>query len=169
MDKLELFDFVIFVAQAINILVLLTTLNHGFKNNFFFKSKKGWIPDNMYLPTTLAWYHNIVAKNGLLIHSFSDCETFNMAKTKFTSKLEINRNSFENRAFPMSKSTSGTRGWTILQCCYGDYKHEQSINVLRFKVFNIGIFKATCNLASLPPTQNAARLHKFTVFHQTHN
>lgn len=41
-----------------------------------------------------------------------------------------------------------------------------SLNKLRYKQYVTSAYKVTCNIATLPPTEAAARQHSLRVFHQ---
>lgn len=166
------YDSVIVVGEDIDLLVLLTALATSHPNIYFRKPGIGKITEKLY--STHSFKHGEAsAENILFLHAFSGCDTtsviFNIGKIKFITTLD--KNPFLRSTVKLFKETDvnpaiiETAGESFLVALYGGSKND-TLDSLRYLRFAKSVTKSKCNLASLPPTKEAARYHSFRTYHQ---
>ncbi|CAH1155651.1 unnamed protein product [Phaedon cochleariae] len=115
--------------------------------------------DGGFLLHRVVWYQqetfdNILSKQG---------------KQKFVKLLQKNMNL--PRTVGIFKDPNASpdlieaAGKSFIRALYGA-SGDTSLNDCRFQCFTKSISKSACNLASLPPTEAAARQHSFRTYHQ---
>lgn len=97
-------------------------------------------------------------------------ELFNQGKTKFCTLIEKNRAVHEIiEIFNQQDATSeeiAEAGVRFLVALYGGNMDKESLEEIRFQRFAKSTLKSKFNLASLPPTKDAAQFHAFRTYHQ---
>jgi hypothetical protein len=112
------------------------------------------------------------------MHAFNGCDTtsalFNKGKMKFINVLRKNPDLteiiqvFKNpNADPEIIAKAGERVLLELYS-YSNVKSKKSmsLNNYRYACFTTSAFKSKFNIASLPPTEAAARQHSLRTYHQ---
>ena len=169
------FDSVIVVGEDVDLLILLTALSK-LSNMYMLKPGKGKISQQIY--STDSIIDKTAADHILFLHAFSGCDTtcalFNQGKTKFINVLRKNPNlseviqAFKNpNADPEIIAKAGER-FLLELYSYSDVKNKKSmsLNDYRYECFIKSAYKSKFNIASLPPTEAAARQHSFRTYHQ---
>jgi hypothetical protein len=177
------YDVVKIVGDDIDLLVMLCGLSQNRedhtlstnrpKNNIIFeKCGRGKIPDVTY--STNSFRHQAQSEMALFLHAFSGCDTtsalFGQGKMKFLSTLKKQPCLEQNCAVYLSPNATPEQvtkaGESFLISLYGGNSESQNLNDLRFKMFTRAAAKTNMNLARLPPTSDAARLHSLRTYHQ---
>lgn len=164
---------VIVVGEDIDLLVLLTSLAKSDQNIYFSKPAKGRNPGQLFSPQSFK-YKAAVADHILFIHAFSGCDTtsaiFGIGKIKFITTLQNNKQLvdvlriFKEQDADLEKVASA--GERFLIHLYGGDASKDTLHTLRYLRFTRSIIKIKFNLASLPPTKEAAREHSLRTYHQ---
>lgn len=172
-DKIKDYDSTEIIGEDIDLLVILTGLSQDKSNIFFRKPGRGKTPEALYSPASLKCGRS-VAENILFLHAFSGCDTtsclFNVGKSRFITTLQKHPELqsvvkiFQHKHVDPEELVSA--GERFLVALYGGDKQEDSLNTLRYKRFAKSVTKTKFNLASLPPTRNAAKQHIFRTYHQ---
>lgn len=165
------FDSVIVVGEDVDLLILLTALSTR-SNMYLLKPGKGTILQRIY--STESIIDKTATDNILFLHAISGCDTtselFNQGKLKCANILRKNRDLNElvqvcknPNADPESIAEAGER---FLLALYG-YIGVKSmlLNTYRYTCFTKSAFKNKFNIASLQPTEAAARQHSFRIYH----
>ncbi|KYN12193.1 hypothetical protein ALC57_15644 [Trachymyrmex cornetzi] len=172
-SKLSEFDSVIIIGEDIDLLVLLTALASNNQNIYLLKPGKGKIEQQIYSSTSLQ-VDKSVAENIAFVHAFSGCDStsalFNQGKIKLLNILKQNTQLNEiveifreENADSHNISEAGER---VLAALYGYSDDVRSLNDIRYYCFTRSVYKTKFNLASLPPTEDAARQHSFRTYYQ---
>lgn len=161
------------VGDDIDLLVLLTALTPPETEIFFLKPGRGRIPTTLYSSHSLN--NNAVLKDHILfLHAFSGCDStsalFGKGKMSLSKifKKEEERNIQAASTFKSEEASQlsiSEAGKTIFLALYGA-KAEISLNKHRYVCFKKGVAVGKKSLSSLPPTEDAARLHSLRVYHQ---
>lgn len=156
----------------VDLLILLTALSTR-SNIYILKPGKGKISQQIY--STKSIIDKTAADHILFLHAFSGCDTtsalFNQGKIKCINVLRKNPDlneviqEFKNpNADPEIIAKAGER---FLLALYGySGVKSMSLNNYRYACFTKSAYKNKFNIASLPPTEAAARQHSFRTYHQ---
>lgn len=168
----ETFQYVFVVGEDVDLLVLLTALSPPQSNIYLRKPGKGKTAEKLYSADSFKYkeYTNHI----LFLHAFSGCDTtsslFNQGKMKFCSLVEKNTqlNAIigvynDEAEKPEETEDAGAR---FLVTLYGGDMEKESLEEIRYKRFAKSSIKSKFNLASLPPTKDAARYHAFRTYNQ---
>jgi hypothetical protein len=147
-------------------------------NIYILKPGKGKISQQIYSTKSIIDTSKTAADHILFLHTFSGCDTtsalFNQGKMKFINVLRKNPDLneiiqvFKNpNADPEIIAKAGERVLLELYS-YSTVKSKKSmsLNNYRYACFTTSAFKSKFNIASLPPTQAAARQHSSRTYHQ---
>ena len=136
------------------------------------KQGKGNEENKLYSPKCLT-FGPPVRDNILFLHSFSGADTtsafFRHGKLKFVKLLE--KDSYLQNSVSVFKDPSADRtkiaeaGVQFIKKLYG-YSITESLGDIRYQCFAKFLNKGSFSLASLPPTETAAKFHSFRTFHQ---
>ncbi|CAG9820817.1 unnamed protein product [Phaedon cochleariae] len=148
-------------------------LGRNLKNVFFLKPRRGRTPEHLYSPTSFK-YEESVATHILLLHAISGCDTssslFNIGKAKFVNALQkapkIGTSLELFKKQDVDEQVLAKAGERLLIAVYGGGEDVRSLNELRFKCFTKSVSKAKFNLATLPPTTEAAEQHIYRSYLQ---
>lgn len=168
----SIFDAVFVVGEDVDLLVLLTALAPAESSIYFRKPGRGKTAERIYSASSLKYEE--ATKHTLFLHAFSGCDTtsslFNQGKTKFCTLIAKNRAVHEiielfnqQDATPEEIAEAGVR---FLVALYGGNMDKESLEEIRFQRFATSTLKSKFNLASLPPTKDAAQFHAFRTYHQ---
>jgi hypothetical protein len=169
------FDFVIVVGEDVDLLILLTALSTR-SNIYILKPEKGKNSQQIY--STKCIIDKTATDHILFLHAFSGCDTtsalFNQGKMKFINVLR--KNPDLNEIIQVFKNPNADpeiiakAGECVLLELYSysnvKSKKSMSLNNYRYACFTTSAFKSKFNIASLPPTEAAARQHSFRTYHQ---
>jgi len=164
--------YVTVVGEDIDLLVILIGLcSPDIKNVFFLKPGKGKVSQTLYNPHLAI--DKTLSDHILFLHAMSGCDTtsalFNQGKLKFLKVLQ--KNSDLQPAIDAFKDPHAHQnevadaGNVFLMALYGK-GHETSLNDLRYRHYISSSYKNKTNIASLPPTEDAARQHSLRVYFQ---
>lgn len=163
---------VVVIGEDVDLLVILIGLCHH-TNVYFLKPGKCKSTQNIYSP--ISAIDRISAKHILFLHAMSGCDTtsalYNQGKIKFH-KILKNNNDLQNEVEvfknpDVDAECVANAGLLFLESLYRFCgKTQTSLNKLRYKYYINSALKTTANMASLPPTEDAARLHSLRVYHQ---
>lgn len=137
------------------------------------KPARGNIEETIYSSHGIV-YGPSVAKNILFLHAISGCDTtsalFNQGKVKSLKVVEQS-DSLADTIQIFQDPNADSRaivdaGETFLLALYGGGKDQDTLDSLRFQHFVRAVSKNTFNLASLPPTRDAATQHILRTYHQ---
>lgn len=165
-------DCVVLVGEDTDLLIMLTAIASQSANIFFLKPGKGNIPNHLF--SVSSFTHSKCVKNCLLfLHAFSGCDTtsalYRQGKKKFVKLMVQNPELLEVAEVFMSKDAHPDSlldaGQKFLVALYGG-KSGETLNVLRFQLFAKSLLKTNFNLASLPPTPEAAHQHCLRTYLQ---
>lgn len=167
---------VMIVGEDVDLLVLLTALGPNHTNIFLRKPGRGNIREKVFTSSSLAKKYNTpnIIKYLLVLHAFSGCDTtsapYNLGKMKILNTLLKNphlSNIFERylsrKTLPNIIAVAGS---TLFTALYGGNPSKKSLNELRYQCYARLSIKSKANMASLPPTEDAARYHSYRVYHQ---
>lgn len=163
---------VVVVGQDVDLPVIMAGLCTS-PNVHFLKPGKGKVPQVMYHPQSAL--DKTVAQHILFLHAMSGCDTtsalFNQGKIKCVNTLQKNPGlidiiqGFKNPE--ASQEEIVYAGEQFLIALYGSgRKKDTSLNKVRYRHYITSAYKTTANIASLPPTEAAARQHSLRVFFQ---
>lgn len=172
-DMTSSFTRVFVVGEDIDLLVLLTAKARDHENIFLLKPARGKVAETLYSTRSLE-YKEAVAKNILFLHAISGCDTtsalFNQGKLKFLSLLDKNDSLLDTIAIFQDLEADvdalAAAGEAFLLALYGGSSTKDTLDSLRYKNFVKSVSKNKFNLASLPPTRDAARQHCLRTYHQ---
>ena len=157
-----------------SLLVLLTASSKDLSNIFLLKpGKKGAVP-KFYNRTGIKV--EAAADSILFLHAYSGCDTtsaiYNHTKSKFISVFK-NQPDFAKKCAAVFQNPESQReeitaaGNKFLLTLYGCKNPEEtSLNNFRYKCFVKTAFQTKQNLASLPPSEEAAQNLSFRTFQQ---
>jgi hypothetical protein len=142
---------------------------------YILKPGKGKISQQIY--STKSIIDKTVADHILFLHAFSGCDTtsalVNQGKMKFINVLRKNPDLneiiqvFKNpNVDPEIIAKAGERVLELYSYSNVKSKKSMSLNNYRYACFTTSAFKSKFNIASLPPTEAAARQHSFRTYHQ---
>lgn len=165
-------EYVTVVGEDIDLLVILIGLcSPDIKNVFFLKPGKGKVSQTLYNPHLAA--DKTLSDHILFLHAMSGCDTtsalFNQGKLKFLKVLQKNNDlqpvidAFKDPHAHQDEIAEA--GNVFLMALYGK-GHETSLNDLRYRQYVSSSYKSKTNIASLPPTEAAARQHSLRVYFQ---
>ena len=160
------------VGEDVDLLVILTALA-GLKTNInILKQGKGNTESKLYSPHCMK-FGSTIKDNILFLHAFSGSDTtsafFRQGKLKFLKVLEKHEelqqaaSVFKEPSAEPEKLAEAGKAF-ILQL-YGNNECE-SLQDLRYQCFAKSLNKSRFDLASLPPTDAAARFHSLRTYHQ---
>lgn len=173
LDMSNKFGSVVIVGEDIDLLVILTGLCKSENNIYFLKQGKGKAGNILYSPAA-SNLDPAVKENILFLHAFSGCDTtsaiYRQGKMKFLKVLR-NQPSLKTAIYcfkdPNATPESITKaGIQFLMALYGAKSDDTSLHTYRHQFFAQSITKSLFNLASLPPTEDAARMHSFRTYLQ---
>lgn len=164
---------VIIVAEDIDILVILAARVPPSTILYFMKPGKGSTKQQLFC-TTRFNLPPCVQENILFLHAFSGCDTTSsfhrQGKMKFVTLLKSNEElQTAVRVFRDVNANSDEidkAGQLVLARLYDNKTTGNTLNELRFQLFAKSLSKHRFNLASLPPTESAAREHSLRAYHQ---
>ena len=145
----------------------MVALSGDHSKSYFLKPRRGKIAEKVYSPQSLQVDEKVV-ENILLLHAFSGCDTrsalFGKGKANFLKVLQ----NFEkfNQTFQVFKEEI---------VCPEDIAAARekflsgtyiSLDSLRYQQSTRTVTKSKINLASLPPTAEAAQQHPLCTYHQ---
>jgi len=173
MEVSQDYQAVFIIGEDIDLLVLLTALNPVDSNIFFCKPSKGKVEQKIF--STNSFKYPAIRQYLLFIHAFSGCDTtsafYGMGKAKHVKILEKDKD-LQIILTPFIENNSHIdhldfAGQKFIAALYGAKKEELIyLHQLRFQCFAKAATKTSCNIASLPPTREAARQHSLRVYHQ---
>lgn len=166
------FKNVFVVGEDIDLLVLLTALSPPQSNIYLLKPGRGKTAERQY--STNSFKYKKASNNIIFLHAFSGCDTtsslFNKGKMKLCSLVEKNAQLDAIIGVYKDKEARAEEiedaGARFLVTLYGGDMDKESLEDIRYKLFVKSSIKSKFNLASLPPTKDAARYHAFRTYHQ---
>lgn len=172
-DIAQTSESVVIVGEDTDLIILLTALAPSSPHIVLMRPGKGASKNTLYSPNKFKF--SDAAKNNILfLHAFSGCDTtsafFRQVKMKFVNTLE--KSKYLQDAVEIFKDDCVTAdeidtvGQKFLEAIYGDKRTQTSLDSIRYDRFTKTITKTNINLASLPPTQAAARQHSLRTYHQ---
>lgn len=164
----------IVVGEDIDLLVLLIALSPENSKILFMKPGRGKVPTKIFSSQSLD-HKPIIKKNILVVHAFSGCDctsaVYGKGKISFCTLLEkrpdlaVAAEIFKSRN--STQNSIGEAGVKFFLGLYSAPKSVSSLNEYRFTTFRKNVITAKKKqLFSLPPTDDAAKLHSYRVFHQ---
>lgn len=163
----------IIVGEDVDLVVILTSLSKNMGNVFLLKPGRKKTIQKIYNRSSLG--DEVVANNMLFLHAFSGCDTtsylYNQGTAKIIKTLKNNPELLPCvQVFQKSNSTAAEiadAGQKFLLCLYGCKTPETTtLNVYGYKCFVKTAFKNKHTLASLPPTEEAAKQHSLRTYYQ---
>lgn len=167
---------VFIVGEDTDLLVLLTfhvaVSEEPISNVFLIKPGKQNQETVIYSPSNCRLPED-VRKYALFLHAFTGCDTtssfFRQGKIKLIKKFMTNQNLLHQASIFLDPiATPGQvaeAGIHIIKTLYTGGS-SKSLNQVRFDLFQRSLSKNNFNLASLPPTEAAARQHSFRAYLQ---
>lgn len=167
-DASKDYDSIVIVGEDVDLLVILTALASSKHNIYFMKPSKGKIDQRIYSSTSFQYPD--IADHILFLHAFIGCDTtstfFRQGKIKFIKLFRKNDN-LQNitkifgdpYAHPDFIDIAGQK------CILALYRAKSNcfLDEFRFSCFVKSSSKVMFNLASIPPTEAAARPSKSTI------
>jgi len=163
------------VGEDIDLLVLVTTLSPSSCTNIYFLKPGKLKLDHLCYSANNLKYSKHVKDNILFLHAFSGCDTtsafFRKGKIQFV-KLLDKKNELQDIVSIFLDDNANANdiddaGQLFITTLYADKCAEMSsLDKLRYQLFAKSLMKKSFNLASLPPTQAAARQHSLRTYHQ---
>lgn len=159
------------VGEDIDLLVLMAALTPLHCELFFLKPGKQNIETRIY--STKHLQVNL-RDHILFLHAFSGCDStsalFNKGKVHIFKLVNRHKN-FEDVIAVFNDPHSShdavhKAGCKFFMAVYGAPEKCTSLNEYRYQCFCRYAAKQRMNLASLPPTEDAARQHSYRVYHQ---
>lgn len=145
-------------------------------NIYLLKPEKGKILQQIY--STKSMIDQTAADHILFLHAFSGCDTtsalFHQGKLKCINVLRKNPDLneviqvFKNPKAGTEIIATAGEFFLLKLYSYSDVKTMQNMssNIYRYASFTKSAYKNKFNIASLPPTEAAARQHSFRTYHQ---
>lgn len=163
----------VIVGEDTDLLVVLTALSNPDSSNIYLlKPGKGKQSDVVYSPQNYK-FSTKSKDNILFLHAFSGCDStssfFGQGKLKLLKALEENKNLQDlAQIFKKPDATADEIDVAGQKCIAAIYSKNEAIplSVLRYEMFANSLSKKSFNLASLPPTEAAARQHSFRTYLQ---
>lgn len=169
---------VIVVAEDIDILVLITALTPVDQKIYFMKVEKGHKGEQIFSSTSLDG-EPFIRDNILFLHAVTGTDTtsafFRKGKKSVVENLrklvkenhEL-RKAIENFKDPhLSQESVFSNGLPVLLSIYNAPDKVKNLTILRFKTFQrLSRQQKAIDLASLPPTTEAARQHFYRAYLQ---
>lgn len=160
------------VGEDVDLLVIMTALAESKHNINFLKQGKGKTENKLYTPDSMK-YGSVIKSNILFLHAFSGTDTtsafFKQGKLKFVNLLEKHEELQELVALfkkpHVDPAKIAEAGRSFIFRLYGNRECE-SLGDLRYQCFAKSLSKSTFTLASLPPTDAAARFHSLRTYLQ---
>lgn len=163
---------VVVVGEDTDLLIMLNALATPSANIYFSKPGRGTTPSKVYGPNSFKLADNI-RRPLIFLHAISGCDTtsalFKQGKKKVVKLLVKNeclleeiKPFFEHDTKAEAIAEAGLRFLTTL---YGG-RAGDTLDKLRFELFSRALVKSKFNLASLPPTSEAARQHCLRTYLQ---
>jgi hypothetical protein len=165
------FQVVVIAGEDVDLLVILTGLRCPIKGSIYVqKCGRGKTPDVFYSTTSTSTDSQLIT----FTHAFSGCDStscfFGHGKLKLLQILQKHVDLKEKAAGFSNPAATPAQvaeaGEKILIELYGGERSSQTLNDLRYKLFTKAAVKSSFNLARLPPTQDAAKLHSFRTYYQ---
>lgn len=165
------YDLVIIAGEDIDLLVIFTGLVGPSRNVYFQKCGRGKTADVFYsAASTSSGNHHLIP----FVHAFSGCDStsafFGHGKAKLLTALERNPQLKEQAAAFLNPTSTpveiAAAGEQVIVTMYGGKPGLDTPNSLRYQLFAKAAAKTNFNLARLPPTADAAKLHSFRAYHQ---
>jgi hypothetical protein len=162
------------ITQDTDILVLLTALAPAEQEYLLVKPKLGRTPQKVFSSNYLQQQHHDVKSYILFVHAFSGCDTTSAVYGKGKKqilKLIENERELSNwvKIFYKLDATHNEikiAGESIFLSLYGSKAGQDTLDSLRFKLFQKSLKKSVIKLESLPPTSDSAALHAFRTYYQ---
>ena len=153
------------VGEDVDLLIILTALSGSSTNIYMLKPGKGNIENKLYTPSSMK-FGSVVKDNILFLHAFSGADTtsafFRQGKLKFIKLLEKHKQlqdlvTMFRDPYAEPEKIAEVGNAVIIQL-YGTNECK-SLCDARYQCFAQLLNKTNFSLASLPPTDAAARLH----------
>lgn len=163
------------VSEDIDVLVLLTALTPNDREIYFQKPPRGNVVQKFFSSKSLENTLPKCKEHILFVHAFTGCDTtsafFNRGKNKFAKNFEKCKNLHGAAEVFKNIDADPDRIFEAGVACilelYSAPKKVKDLNILRFNSFLKGTAKKTgVQLASLPPTSDAAFEHLKRVYLQ---
>lgn len=163
---------VIIVGQDIDLLVLLHQLNSNGLDIYFHKPGSSNVKDSFY--TSHCFKHEPYTSVIAFLHAFSGCDTTSSfagkGKKTIVRSLLDNKNLLNLASVYYQKDadhiTIAKNGSQLTATIYKSKKIYNSLNQLRFELYQQATNKSTFKLEKLPPTEEAAAQHSYRVYYQ---
>lgn len=165
---------VVMVGENIDFLVLLSALASTSCTNIYFL-RPGKEKSNHCIYSANNFKNSKHVKDNILfLHAFSGCDTtslfFRQGKIKFVKLFDKNKELQDIISIFLDSNANANdideAGQFFISILYAAKCVEISLNKLRCELFAKSLSKKGCNLASLSPTQAAARHHSLRTNHQ---
>ena len=173
MNLAEDHSLVVIVGEDIDLLVIMVGRCRGIYDNvYFLKPGKGKTSSSMFSPN--CQLEEIIADNILFLHAIGGCDTtsalFKVVKMKCLQALKKNpelNKIIEIYKDPLADIEEISRaGHRFLASLYSSSSKVTTLNKLRYLCYLKSAHKDTSHLASLPPTEAAARQYSLRVYLQ---
>ncbi len=160
------------VGEDVDLLIILTALVGSRTNIYILKPGRGNTESKLYTPTSMK-YGSVIKDNILFLHAFSGSDTtsafFRQGKLKFIRLMEKHEELKDLVAVFKEPSAESAKiaeaGKNFILHLYGHNECE-SLSDLRYVCYAQSLIKSKFTLASLPPTDAAARFHSLRTYHQ---
>jgi len=160
----------VIIGEDIDLVILLIALAPQGANMFFVKPARGNLEMKTYSTSDLQQLG--MSQSILVIHAFSGCDTtssvYRKGKHQIVKLFQKNQRlaAFANVFYDPSSTPEAvsTAGEKIMLAMYRSCDEE--INQCRYNAFLKSAHKIHPDLASLPPTKDAAKQHSFRVYYQ---
>ena len=158
------------VGEDVDLLIILTALSGSSTNIYMLKPGKGNIENKLYTPSSMK-FGSVVKDNILFLHAFSGADTtsafFRQGKLKFIKLLEKHKQlqdlvTMFRDPYAEPEKIAEVGNAVIIQL-YGTNECK-SLCDARYQCFAQLLNKTNFSLASLPPTDAAARFHSLPTY-----